>query len=251
MLIATVLVPVAPDGTLTRPSDEPSGQLAPSFQERSIQISLPGAPLAMVAHAMPLEPTCREISRPSSVVPGTGESPDAPAELVPSHCAAHTCGWTQLVQTTPLASPQARTRARAWFAGSYMLYIRVRVPVQPLGIAAFPSSPSQVVPPSQERSIHTASLSRPLSMLAQAMPSASSTCSSMTSRFSYTLGVGKVSDCACDGLRVSQSSAHTVVAAAARDGAVPRTGTSARARTVSAMRTAWALRRPGERLTTL
>src|SRR5579859_419663 len=53
-LISTVPVPVAPAGTLTRPLDEPSGQLSPPSQERSIQISSPGAPLEMVAHAMPL-----------------------------------------------------------------------------------------------------------------------------------------------------------------------------------------------------
>ncbi len=80
----------------------------------------------------------------------------------------------------------------------------VRVPVQVPGIQAWPSSPSQVVPPSQERSIHTESFSTPLSMLAHAMPSVSDTCSSITRPFSALLATGKVSCRASDGSRVSQ-----------------------------------------------
>jgi hypothetical protein len=52
--------------------DEPSGQLLPPSQERSIQISSPGAPLEMVAHAIPLSSTCSAMSRPFRVVSGTG-----------------------------------------------------------------------------------------------------------------------------------------------------------------------------------
>src|SRR6185312_10711787 len=118
MLISTVCVPVAPAGTLTRPSDEPSGQLEPLFQERSSQTSSPAAPPEIEAQAMPEESTCSAMSRPLSVVSGTGSVfPVDPLLAAPSQREAQTCACTQGVHTTPFASPQARTTARRWFDG--------------------------------------------------------------------------------------------------------------------------------------
>ncbi len=119
MLISTVRVPVPPAGTLTRPFDEPSGQLTPPSQERSIHTSSPAAPPEIAAQAMPPLSTCREMTRPFSVVAGTGWlSPTAVDASTPSHRVAQTDRCAQSVHTTPWASPQARRTARRWFDGS-------------------------------------------------------------------------------------------------------------------------------------
>src|SRR5438034_9725747 len=96
-----------------------------------------------------------------------------------------------------------------------MSYISVLVPVHVLGMLALPRSPSQVAPPSQDRSSHTESPVVPRSMLAQAMPSGAETCSWIFRPLMFLSGRGKVSCWALDGSRVSQDVAHTVVVAAA------------------------------------
>src|SRR5262245_11399350 len=53
VLIKIVRVLVEPPGTLTRPSDDPPGHDAPSFQDRSSQTSSPPVPPVRVAHARP------------------------------------------------------------------------------------------------------------------------------------------------------------------------------------------------------
>ncbi|MDQ0791229.1 hypothetical protein [Streptomyces sp. B3I8] len=154
--------------------------------------------------------------RPKSVVEGTGRSSDgavagsAPSQWVPSH----TLGYTQSVQVTPAASPQARIQPRRCPTGSVMLYMRVRVPVQELGMLALPSSPSQVAPRSQERSSQTASPRVPLSMLAHAMSSGSETCSRSTRPLTVRSATGKVSFRAWEGSRASHARAQTCPVAA-------------------------------------
>src|SRR5215211_8966101 len=67
-----VRVLVEPADVLTRPSDEPPGQEAPSFHDRSSQISSPAAPLPMAPQARPRLSMCSAIRRPLIDVSGTG-----------------------------------------------------------------------------------------------------------------------------------------------------------------------------------
>src|SRR4051812_12419700 len=79
VLNLVVCVLVAPAPTLSRPSDEPSGQLAPSSQVRSSQTSSPARPLPSAPHAIPSLSTWSEMRRPLRVAAGTGSvSPAAP-----------------------------------------------------------------------------------------------------------------------------------------------------------------------------
>ncbi|WP_291413707.1 hypothetical protein [Actinophytocola sp.] len=74
-----------------------------------------------------------------------------------------------------------------------MLYRSVRVPVHVPGMPALPSNPSQVTPPSQERSSQTASPVVPSSMLPHAMPSTSDTCSTSRRPLMFFSGTGNAS----------------------------------------------------------
>ncbi len=166
---------------------------------------------------------CSAIRRPPIDVSGTGwVSPWAAAASLPSHMPLSQMRlWTQSVQATPLASPQARITPRLWFAGSDRLYIRVRVPVHEPGMSALPSRPSQLGPPSQDRSSQTALPAVPSSMLPQAMPSTSDTCSTIRRPLCTFVATGKVSWRASDGSRRSQKTEQTTgsAAAAGPDGA--------------------------------
>src|SRR5690349_16940350 len=101
-----------------------------------------------------------------------------------------------------------------------MLYINVRVPVHVPGMLALPSNPSQLDPPSQDRSSHTASPVTPLSILPHAIPSTSDTWRVSLRPLTALSGTGKISCLARDGSRVSQDRKHTVTAACATDGAM-------------------------------
>jgi len=138
---------------------------------------------------------CSAIRRPLIDVSGTGcVSLWAAEASVPSHTPLSQMRlYTHAVQTTPLASPQARIMPRLWCAGSDRLYTRVRVPVHEPGMSALPSRPSQLGPPSQERSSQTALPAVPSSMLPQAMPSTSDTCSTIRRPLCTFVATGKVS----------------------------------------------------------
>src|SRR5436190_23819732 len=97
-----VRVPVAPDGVLVRPREEPSGQVEPPSQERSSQISSPAPPDSMLAQAIAFRwTTCSRIVRPYKAVEGTGcSSPAAWPALVPSPSVSQTGGEVQLGEPT-------------------------------------------------------------------------------------------------------------------------------------------------------
>src|SRR2546421_3835806 len=111
--------------------------------------------------------------------------------------------------------------------------MRVRVPVHVPGMLTLPSSPSQLAPPSHERSSQMLSPVPPTSMLPHAMPSVSDTCSTIRRPFWFLSGTGKVSCRAREGSRVSQYRAHTTVVACAGVGVVTTASSGSRTATSS------------------
>jgi hypothetical protein len=101
------------------------------------------------------------------------------------------------------ALPQARSAPTPRAPQSSTLYCKVRQPVPPAGTAALPIRPSQVFPPSKERSSHTSSPPWPPSTVPQAMASVSLTCNRNVRPKRPTL-TGARSEGARPGSRASQ-----------------------------------------------